>query len=156
MIRKVLPLNWRGRAIILSVISAFCYVANSAAFELEPVSYEQAVKIYRDNGGVENYRCTLLPADEQYYVAGNTQPVAVEIDELLFIKLQGKIYQLPQRQISGVRTDYALEELSATLIIAKQFNQSEYGESDDRHVELTVENATQKRVYSTFGTACGL
>ena len=132
------------------------YLAGCTALELEPITYQEAVTQYQEGGGIENYRCALVPADEQYKALDDSQPIAVEIDDVLFVKIDGFVHELQQREIDETRTAYAFEDMSATLTTVSQFNQSEYNESDDRHVDLTFASAGQTATYKTFGAACGL
>lgn len=127
-----------------------------AAFELEPITYQEAVSQYQEGGGIEDYRCVLVPVDGQYRTLGEAKPIAVEIDDVLFVKLDGLVLELQQRDINETRTLYAFEGMSARLATVNQFNQSEYNESDDRYVDVTFQSAGQTVFYKTFGTACGL
>ncbi len=132
------------------------YLTGCAAAELEPITYQEAVTQYQEGGGIENYRCALVPADEQYQALDDAQPIAVELDEVLFVKIAGTVHELQQTDIDATRTAYAYEGMSATLTTVSQFNHSEYNESDDRHVDLTFESAGETDTYKTFGAACGL
>lgn len=132
------------------------YLAGCAALELEPITYQEAVTQYQEGGGVENYRCALVPADEQYQAGDDAQPIAVEIDEVLFVRISGFVHVLQQREIDETRATYAFKDMSATLTTVSRFNQSEYNESDDRHVDLAFESSGQTSTYKTFGSACGL
>ena len=147
-----------GRRVVqaLAFLLSCGYLAGCAALELEPITYQEAVSQYQEGGGVENYRCALVPADEQYQALDDAQPIAVEIDEVLFVKMKGFVHVLQQREIDETHAAYAFENLSATLTTVSRFNQSEYNESDDRHVELAFESSGQITTYKTFGAACGL
>lgn len=140
----------------LAFILSCGYLAGCSALELEPLTYQEAVTQYQEGGGIENYRCALVPADEQYQAKADAQPIAVEIDEVLFVKIDGFVHELQQREIDETHTAYAFEGMSATLTTVSQFNPSEYNESDDRHVDLAFESAGQTATYKTFGAACGL
>lgn len=146
----------RGPGQALLFILSFGYLASCAALELEPITYREAVTQYQESGGIENYRCALVPADEQYQALRDTQPIAVEIDEVLFIKIAGAMQELQQTDISETRTAYAYADMSATLTTIRQFNHSEYNESGDRHVDLAFESGGKTHTYRTFGAACGL
>lgn len=132
------------------------YLAGCAALELEPIAYEEALTQYQEGGGIENYRCALVPADEQYRASSAPQPIAVEIDEVLFVKINGSIHELQQAEITETRAAYAQADMRATLTILRQFNQTEYNESDDRHVDLAFEADGKTTIYRTLGAACGL
>lgn len=143
-------------AAICSAMPVFAFAASSSALELEAISYEEALYLYQEQGGIENYRCTLQPADAEYHVTEHSLPIAVEIDEWLFVRLAGVIHSLPQQHIIDSETLYSSDELSAKLVVKQQLNHSEYGESDDRFVELTMTNASGKHIFQTVGTACGI
>lgn len=152
---KKRPFQYSAGQVLLFILSCG-YLAGCAAIELEPITYQEAVTQYQEGGGIENYRCALVPANEQYQALRDAQPIAVEIDEVLFVKIAGTVQELQQTDISETRTSYAYEDMSATLTTVRQFNHSEYGESDDRHVDLTFESAGETETYKTFGAACGL
>ena len=153
--KQVLLLRRRtGQAFAL--ILSLGYLMGCAAFELEPITYQEAVSQYQEGGGIENYRCVLVPVDGQYRALGEAKPIAVEIDDVLFVKLGGFVLELQQRHINETRTLYAFEGMSARLATVSQFNQSEYNESDDRYVDFTFQSAGRTVFYKTFGTACGL
>ncbi|MDP2715140.1 hypothetical protein [Rheinheimera sp.] len=148
-----------GNPVVSQVlISILCcgYWAGCTAIELEPISYREAVAEYRSSGGNENYRCVLLPADEHYQAMTKTSPIAVEIDQVLYIKIAGSLHTLQQSDIDNSGTRYAADNISATLTIISQFNFTEYSESDDRHVDLSLQAGGKERLYKTFGTACGI
>ena len=132
------------------------YLAGCTALELEPITYQEAVTQYQEGGGIENYRCALVPADEQYHALNDAQPIAVEIDEILFVKIDGAIHELQQSEIDETHTAYVFNDMSATLTTVSQFNHSEYNESDDRHVDFAFQFAGKTKTYKTFGAACGL
>lgn len=152
---KKRPFQHSAGQVLLFILSCG-YLAGCAAVELEPITYQEAVTQYQEGGGIENYRCALVPADDHYGALPDAQPIAVEIDEVLFVKIAGTVQELQQTDISETRTSYAYEGMSATLTTVRQFNHSEYGESDDRHVDLAFESAGETETYKTFGAACGL
>ena len=156
MISKLFLLFRYFLAAICSAMPVFAFAASSSALELEAISYEEALYLYQEQGGIENYRCTLQPADAEYRVTEHSLPIAVEIDEWLFVKLAGVIHLLPQQHIIDSEVLYGADGLSAKLVVKQKFNLSEYGESDDRFVELTMSNASGEYTFRTVGTACGL
>lgn len=139
-----------------SAIPAFVFATSSSVLELDAISYEEALYLYQEQGGIENYRCTLQPADAEYRVTEHSLPIAVEIDDWLFVRLAGVIHSLPQQHIIDSEALYGSDELSAKLVVKQQFNHSEYGESDDRFVELTMINAAGEHIFRTVGAACGI
>lgn len=132
------------------------YLAGCTALELGPITYEEAVAQYQQGGGIENYRCVLVPADEEYRLQPDAEPVAIEIDDVLFVKITGTVQALQQTEMTETRTAYVAEGMSATLTTVSQFDFSEYNESDDRHVDFVFEAGGNTETYKTFGAACGL
>jgi hypothetical protein len=141
---------------VLLLVMSSSYLTGCLAHELEPITYQEAVELHRQAGGDENYRCALVPADQNYRPLKNSQPIAVEIDEVLFIKSAGAIQQLQQQELTDSGTSYKHQDMSAQLSIISRFNPTEYGESEDRHVDLTFTAAGETKTYRTFGEACGL
>lgn len=132
------------------------FLNGCAAYSLEPITYQEALSQYQQAGGIENYRCVFEPAGEDYRPLANTQPVAVEIDQVLFIKHAGAVHELQQQKIDGRNVVYALDDLSATLSSVLYFNRTEYAESEDRYVDLTFTAGGSSQSYKTFARACGL
>ena len=66
------------------------------------------------------------------------------------------IQALQQTEITETLAAYAHAGMSARLFTLRQFNQTEYNESDDRHVDLTFEAGGKATIYRAFGEACGL
>lgn len=152
---KKRPFQHSAGQVLLFILSCG-YLTGCAALELEPISYQEAVTQYQEGGGIENYRCALVPADDQYRPLRDAQPIAIEIDEVLLVKIAGAVQGLQQTDITETRTAYAADGMTATLTTVRQFNYSEYNESDDRHVDLAFQAGGKTETYKTFGAACGL
>jgi hypothetical protein len=140
---------------LLLCISA---LAGCSSPQLESLTYEEAVEAYRATGRFENYRCIHLLADDNYKPVKTAQPTAIEIDEVLYLKSDGRLHELSQVTANETEASYgtSTEELKAGYSIVRAFNQSEYGESDDRHVNLWVKTPGGKQTFKTFGDRCGL
>lgn len=149
------PFHQSACHVLLFVLSCG-YLVGCSALELEAITYQEALTRYQETGGIENYRCALVPADDHYRAIHDARPIAVEIDEILFVKTAGTVQELQQTDMSETHTLYAADGMTATLIIVRQFNHSEYNESDDRHVDLAFEMDGETVIYKTFGAACGL
>lgn len=149
------PFYRSARQVLLFVLSCG-YLVGCFALKLEPLTYQEALTRYQETDGIENYRCALVPADDHYRPIRDALPIAVEIDEKLFLKTAGTIQQLQQTDMSETSTAYAADGMTATLAIVRQFNHSEYNESDDRHVDLAFEVQGKTDIYKVFGAACGL
>ncbi|WP_244157950.1 hypothetical protein [Ectopseudomonas guguanensis] len=152
---KKRPLQHTAHQVLLCALSCG-YLAGCSALELETITYPEALTHYQEGGGIENYRCALVPADEQYQALPDSQPIAVEIDEVLLVKIDGSIQALQQTEITETLAAYAHAGMSARLSTLRQLNQTEYNESDDRHVDLTFDAGGKTTIYRTFGKACGL
>ncbi|MCQ4317980.1 hypothetical protein EA797_19895 [Stutzerimonas zhaodongensis] len=149
------PFHHPARQVLLFVLSCG-YLVGCSALELEPITYQEALTRYQETGGIENYRCALVPADDHYRAIRDALPIAVEIDEMLFVKTAGTVQQLQQTDMSETHTGYAADGMTATLTIVRQFNYSEYNESGDRHVDLAFVLQGKTAIHKTFGAACGL
>ncbi|WP_213662317.1 hypothetical protein [Stutzerimonas stutzeri] len=151
------PFHQSACQVLLLVLSCGYQVGCSALeLELEAITYQEALTRYQETSGIENYRCALIPADDNYRAIRDARPIAVEIDEMLFVKTAGIVQELQQTDMSETHTLYAADGMTATLTIVRQFNRSEYNESDDRHVDLAFEMDGETVIYKTFGAACGL
>ena len=130
-----------------------------AAFELESLEYEEALHSYREADRYENYRCVHYPANKQYQPLAESRPIAIEIDDVLYLKVSGVLHEL-----RSVEHDDPLQlmyrapeaQLEAEYEITGRFNPSEYGESEDRQGELKVRQRDKSLAIRTFGDRCGI
>ncbi|MNZ83584.1 hypothetical protein D3C78_1023170 [compost metagenome] len=129
-----------------------------ASTKLDNLTYEEAVEIYRAASHFENYRCIHLAADDNYQPIKAAKPIAIEIDEVLYLKIDGRVHELTRTTVSETEASYvnSTDKLEAGYSIVRRFNYSEYGESDDRHVNLWVKTPDKKKAFKTFGDRCGL
>lgn len=139
------------------LLSSACS-AQGATPQLEALSYEEALQAYRHAGRDENYRCIHQIANDHYEATATTKPIAIVIDDALYLKLDGKLIELSQTEADEKSARFASEATTAQAgySIIKQFNFSEYRESDDRHVDLWVETPFGKQQLKTFGSRCGI
>lgn len=128
------------------------------AIQLERLSYKEAVSAYRSANRDENYRCIHQVADEQFNAEPEAPAIAIAIDDVLYLKLNGRLLELTQTDISENSARYRSSDgkLEAGYSIIKQFNFSEYNESDDRYVDLWVKTPDGTQHVSTFGNRCGV
>lgn len=129
-----------------------------ASTKLDSLTYEEAVGTYRAASRFENYRCIHLAADDNYQPIKTAKPIAIEIDEVLYLKSDGRVHELTRTAVSETEASYtnSTGELEAGYSIVRRFNYSEYGESDDRHVNLWINTPDGKQTFKTFGDRCGL
>lgn len=128
------------------------------AIALERLSYKEAVTAYRSANRDENYRCIHQIADEQYKAEPEASAIAIAIDDVLYLKFNGHLLELTQMDISETSARYISSDskVEAGYSIVKQFNFSEYNESDDRYVDLWVKTPDGTHHVSTFGNRCGV
>lgn len=126
--------------------------------QLQTLSYAEALQAYRHADRDENYRCIHQIADDQYKASSAAKPIAIVIDDALYLKLDGRLLELAQTD-SDEKTAHFMSDtanVEAGYSIIKQFNFSEYNESDDRHVDFWVKTPSGKRQLKTFGNRCGI
>lgn len=128
------------------------------AIQLQSLSYDEALQAYRGAGRDENYRCIHQAADDHYKASADAKAVAIAIDDVLYLKLDGRLLELAQTEISEKAARYTNSDarIEAGYSIVKQFNFSEYNESDDRNVELWVNTPDGTQHMKTFGNRCGI
>lgn len=138
-----------------------CAVAPQAekpAIQLQSLSYDEALQAYRSAARDENYRCIHQAADDLYKSSTDAQILAIVIDDVLYLKRDGVLLELEQVEISEQAAHYTSADarVEAGYSIIKQFNFSEYNESDDRNVDLWVKTPEGTRHLKTFGNRCGI
>ena len=128
------------------------------ALQLQNVTYANALQAYRSTARNEDYRCTHQLADDNYIASIDTKIVAVEIDDVLYIRHNQILVELEQTQFSenGALYNNSIKKIEARYSIIKQFNFSEYNESDDRHVDLWIRTPEGTQHMKTFGHRCGI
>lgn len=126
--------------------------------QLGTLSYEEALQAYHGGGRDELYRCIHELADDQYQVVPPAKPIAIVIDDVLYLKLDGKLTELTQIRLDEQSASFvdASTATKAGYTVVKQFNFSEYRESDDRYVDFWINTRTRKQQLRTFGNRCGI
>lgn len=132
--------------------------AEKPAIQLQSLSYDEALQAYHSAGRDENYRCIHQAADNHYKTSADAKAVAIVIDDVLYLKLNGRLLELAQTEISEKAACYTNSgaQIEAGYLIVKQFNFSEYNESDDRNVELWVNTPDGTQHVKIFGNRCGV
>ncbi|MEO4049111.1 hypothetical protein AAFN46_18755 [Pseudomonas sp. CAU 1711] len=150
---------------ICALLASFPFILLSSAcsaqevtLQLEALSYEEALQAYHHAGRDEIYRCIHQIANDHYEATATAKPIAIVIDDVLYLKLSGKLIELIQTEADEKSARFASEVTTAQAgySIIKQFNFSEYRESDDRHVDFWVETPSGKQQLKTFGNRCGI
>lgn len=128
------------------------------AIQLQSLSYNEALQAYRSDARDENYRCIHQATDDHYKTNVDAQILAIVIDDALYLKRDGVLLELGQIEISEKTAHYANTDaqIEAGYSIIKQFNFSEYNESDDRNVDLWVKTPDGIQHLKTFGNRCGI
>lgn len=145
---------------LLLAVAAAVASAQTTSPALTPLSFEEAEAQFRKtiNPDGQVSQCGYVQADARYKAKQTAPNIAVELDGILFVKYQGRLVALKVVKESKRRIDYANKAsgLRISINLIKQFNQSEYGESDDRHADLTVTTAAGSRRIKTAGWSCGI
>lgn len=133
-------------------------LAEKSVIQLQSLSYDEALQAYHSAERDENYRCIHQTADDHYKASADAKTVAIVIDDVLYLKLNGRLLELAQTEISEKAARYTNinARIEAGYTIVKQFNFSEYNESDDRNVELWVNTPDGTQHVKTFGDRCGV
>lgn len=129
-----------------------------SAAQIQYLSYNEALQAYHGAGRDETYRCIHQAADGHYKTSPDAKPVAIVIDDVLYLKRNGRLLELQQVEISEKAARYTTSDnqTEAGYSIIDQFNFSEYNESDDRNVELWVKTPAGTQHMKTFGNRCGI
>jgi hypothetical protein len=126
--------------------------------QLQSLPYDEALQAYHGAGRDESYRCIHQAADDHYKTSADAKAVAIVIDDVLYLRLDGHLVELAQTEISEKAARYTNSDarIEAGYSIVKQFNFSEYNESDDRNVELWVNTPDGTQHVKAFGNRCGV
>lgn len=147
-----------GGALLLFI--AICSACSSRGNEpqLDTLSYEEALQAYRLAGRDETYRCVHKAANDQFQATGAAPTIAVVIDDVLYLKINGNLIELAQTEISEKSARFVgnSKGIQAGYTIIKQFNFSEYRESEDRYINFWIESASGKQHQIAFGERCGI
>jgi hypothetical protein len=128
------------------------------ALPLQNLTYADALQVYRSSARNENYRCTYQIAGDNYTASADAKTIAVEIDDALYLRYGELLVELRQTQFSeqAAHFENSIQQMEAGYSIIKQFNFSEYNESDDRFVDLWVKTPEGTQHVKTFGHRCGI
>lgn len=128
------------------------------SLQLQNLIYADALQAYRSTARNENYRCTHQLADDNYTASAYAKFVAVEIDDVLYVKHNHLLVELEQTQLNENSAHYenTIKQIEAGYLIIKRFNYSEYNESNDRHVDLWIKTPKGTQHMKTFGYRCGV
>ena len=66
------------------------------SLQLQNLTYADALQAYRSTARNENYRCTHQLADDNYTASADAKLVAVEIDDVLYVKQNHLLVQFFQ------------------------------------------------------------
>lgn len=144
--------------LLLCTACAVTPQAEKPVIQLQSLSYDEALQAYRGAARDENYRCIHQTADDLYKASTDAQIVAIVIDDVMYLKRNGVLLELGQIEISEKAAHYTNSDarIEAGYSIIKQFNFSEYNESDDRNVDLWVKTPEGTQHLKTFGNRCGI
>jgi hypothetical protein len=121
---------------------------------------------YRDINGIVKddytWQCPYVLSDEKYNVnIPNNSPLVdlFEVDEKrLYVKANGKLIKMNLK--SSIEGYYIYvnksENIEVDLKINKKYNFSEYDDSHDRKVKLTIKTENGIEITNAIGQSCGI
>lgn len=126
--------------------------------QLQSVSYDEALRAYHDSGRDEIYRCIHKAADGRYNLTAETPVVAIVIDDMMYLRIDGRLLELVQVKLDEKAGRYTTRDarVEAGYSIIDRFNFSEYNESEDRTVALWVKTPHGAQRLKAIGSRCGI
>ena len=145
---------------LLLAVAAAAASAQTTSTVLTPFSYKEAEAQFRKtiNPDGQTSQCGYVQADARYKAKQTAPDIAVELDDVLIVKYQGRLVTLKNIKYGKRRIDYAdkASGLRISINLIKQYNRREYGESEDRHADLTVTTANGSQRIKVVGWDCGI
>ena len=147
---------------MLLVLATAITSAQTTPPALSTFSFKEATAQFRKtiNPDGQNAQCGYVQADARYKAKKGAPNIAVELDDVLYVKYQGRLIALKTVKENKQSTNYAdnTSGLRINIRLIKQFNRSEYGESEDRLGDLTVSNSANKVLQrlKVAGWSCGV
>ncbi len=121
--------------------------------------YRDINKVVKDN---YTWQCPYVISDEKYNVNIPSDSPLVDLFEVdekrLYIKVSGKLIKMDLK--SSTENYYVYlnknERMEVDLKINEKFNFSEYDESHDRKINLTIKTINGMEAFNAIGQSCGI
>nr|WP_321241341.1 hypothetical protein [uncultured Tolumonas sp.] len=121
--------------------------------------YRDINRIVKDN---YTWQCPYVLSDEKYNVNIPSDSPLVDLFEVdekrLYIKVNSKLIKMNIKSLTGNHYIYLnkRENIEVDLKINKKYNFSEYDESHDRKVKITIKTVNGIEVTNAIGQSCGI
>lgn len=123
---------------------------------IQSLTLAEALAAYHEAGEIEAFQCIHIPVGANNLASNSAKPIAIEFDEKIYLRVDGKLLGV-SRVVSGDKHSRFLSDgTKVDVFIKKTTNPSEYRESADRLMQLTVVHEGRKFSFKTFGAACGI
>ncbi|MBD9677941.1 hypothetical protein IB274_14605 [Pseudomonas sp. PDM18] len=145
--------------VLLAFLSESGFASSVSAKEpagLQALTFNEALTAYHASGEVEAFQCVHIPVGKNNMGLKYENPIAVEFDEKIYVKINGALLGLDRVGSTDKHSSYSSKTTKADVYIRKSKNPSEYGESADRLMTLKVVSAGRTFLLNTFGAACGI
>ena len=142
----------------LAGFSAAAGVINESKI-INHFDYRDINRVVKDN---YTWQCPYVLSDEKYNVNIPSDSPLVDLFEVdekrLYVKVNGKLIKMNLK--SSTENYYIYlnknENIEVDLKINKKYNFSEYDESHDRKVKLTIKTVNGIEVTNAIGQSCGI
>ncbi|MBD9516109.1 hypothetical protein [Pseudomonas sp. PDM22] len=128
----------------------------TAPVGIQTLTLAEALSAYHESGDIEAFQCVHVPAGKNNMALKGAKPVAVEFDEKIYLRINGKLLGVARNGSGKKYSSFSSGTTKVDVFIKKTINPSEYGESSDRLMRLTVVHGGKKFSLKTFGAACGI
>lgn len=121
--------------------------------------YRDINKVVKDN---YTWQCPYVISDEKYHVNIPSDSPLVDLFEVdekrLYMKVDGKLIKMNLKSSTGNHYIYLNknEHVEVDLKINEKLNFSEYDESHDRKIKLTIKTINGIEAFNAVGQSCGI
>jgi hypothetical protein len=142
----------------LAGFSAFAGAVNESKI-ISHFDYRDITRVVKDN---YTWQCPYVLSDEKYNMSITSDSPLVDLFEVdekrLYVKVNGKLIKMNLK--SSIENYYVYinknENIEVDLKIKKKYNFSEYDESHDRKVKLTIKTVNGMEMTNAIGQSCGI
>lgn len=145
----------------ISLVFSFapCLAASFAVVApkgVQTLTLAEALAAYHESGETEAFQCVHVPVGKNNKPLKGAKPVAVELDEKIYLRIDGKLLGLDRVSSNEKLSSYSDRTAQVDILTLKVTNESEYGESADRLMRLEIFSGGKRYSIKTFGAACGI
>lgn len=126
---------------------------------LSKFDYKEVSNLFNED---YEWQCSYIISDEKYHLKDNNESSLVDLFEVdensLYIKSNGSLTHL--NLDSHTDTEYRYKDIAhnieVDINIKKKFNSTEYDESHDRNVDITIVSGKWNISMNAVGLSCGI